>query len=403
MKPSQIILLAGVAIVGILSYTWFRTAARAGEFTTLVPVFDGTCTDIAGMPGAEDMAIDRLNGRVFIASDDRRAAAAGKPVRGAVYAMPIVGMDSISARRDLTGGQPKAFHPHGTSLFRAPDGQVTLMVVNHPKGAADYTGTTVEIFDTQTDGSLKLRRTVAVAGLTRINDIVATGANSFYATSESDLVRGSLSESLSFVSGDDRSGAIWYFDGSVGKKLDSGLGFANSLALSNDGKTLYASATMSRSIFLYDRDPATGAIKRRDAALVGTGIDNLDVDPDGIVWMAAHPKMLSFIQHAGNPAKASPSQILILEPSPTGKGGKIDQVYLKDGSDGFSGASVAIRSGSTMVLGSVFEKSVRVCQLPNVWRQSESHPAQRLLDTERDELKKEAEKAAKSDVREPAQ
>jgi hypothetical protein len=31
-----------------------------------------------------------------------------------------------------------------------------------------------------------------------------------------------------------------------------------------------------------------------------------------------------------------------------------------------------------------------------VWRQSESHPAQRLLDTERDELKKEAEKAAKT-------
>jgi hypothetical protein len=55
-----------------------------------------------------------------------------------------------------------------------------------------------------------------------------------------------------------------------------------------------------------------------------------------------------------------------------------------------------------MVLGSVFEKSVRVCQLPKVWRQSESHPAQRLLDTERDELKKEAEKAAKAGASEPA-
>jgi arylesterase/paraoxonase len=402
MKPSQIILLTGVAIVGILSFTWFRTASRAGEFTTLVPVFDGTCTDIAGMPGAEDMAIDRTTGRIFVASDDRRAAAMGKPVRGAIYSLPVESLTTSPALKDLTGGQPAAFHPHGTSLFRGPDGKVTLMVVNHPKGAADYTGTTVEVFDAQADGSLKLRRTVAVPGLTRINDIVATGINSFYATSESDLERGSLSESLSFISGNDRTGAIWYFDGAKGNKLDSGLGFANSLALSNDGKTLYASATISRSIYLYDRDPATGAIKRRDAALLGTGIDNLDVDPDGIVWMAAHPKMLSFIQHAGNPAKPSPSQILILEPSPTGKGGKIDQVYLKDGTDGFSGASVAVRSGSTMVLGSVFEKSVRVCQLPKVWRQSESHPAQRLLDTERDELKKQAEKAAKAGASEPA-
>ena len=402
MKPSQIILLTGVAIVGILSYTWFRTAARAGEFTTLVPVFEGSCVDIAGMPGAEDMAIDRNGGRIFVSSDDRRAAAQGKPVRGAIYSLPVDSLASPGPLKDLTGGQPAAFHPHGTSLFRAPDGQVTLMVVNHPKGATDYTGTTVEVFDAQTDGSLKLRRTVSVPGLTRINDIVATSANSFYATSESDLERGSLAESFSFIMGNDRSGAIWYFDGSAGKKLDSGLGFANSLALSNDGKTLYASATMSRSIFLYDRDATTGAIKRRDAALLGTSIDNLDVDPEGIVWMAAHPKMLSFIQHAGNPAKPSPSQILILEPSPTGKGGKIDQVYLKDGQDGFSGASVAVRSGSTMVMGSVFEKSVRVCQLPKVWRQSESHPAQRLLDTERDELKKEAEKAAKAGASEPA-
>jgi hypothetical protein len=86
---------------------------------------------------------------------------------------------------------------------------------------------------------------------------------------------------------------------------------------------------------------------------------------------------------------------LILEPSPTGKGGKVDQVYLKDGSDGFSAASVGVRAGELLILGSVFEKGIRVCQLPKVWKQSESHPAQRLLDTERDELAKEAEKAAK--------
>ena len=149
MKPSQIILLTGVAIVGILSFTWFRTASRAGEFTTLVPVFDGTCTDIAGMPGAEDMAIDRATGRIFVASDDRRAAAMGKPVRGAIYSLPVESLTTPPALKDLTGGQPTAFHPHGTSLFRGPDGKVTLMVVNHTKGAADYTGTTVEVFDAQ--------------------------------------------------------------------------------------------------------------------------------------------------------------------------------------------------------------------------------------------------------------
>jgi arylesterase / paraoxonase len=394
-KPSTIIMLTGVAIVGALSFTWFRTATRAGEFTTLVPVFDGTCTNISALPGSEDIALDRAGGRMFISSDDRRATAKGAPTRGAIYVLPIQGAETISARVDATKGIPQAFHPHGISRFVDDAGKTTIMVVNHPRSFADYSGTTVEIYDAAVDNTLTHRRTVAVAGLTRINDIVATGPDSFYATSESDLAQGSFAEAMSIITENDRSGAVWYFDGVGGKKLDTGIGFANSLALTADGKTLYASGTTSRAIYIYDRDPNTNAIKRRDAAFVGTGPDNLDVDEEGRLWIAAQPKLLSFIQHAGNPAKGAPSQVIVLEPSSTGQGGKIDQVYLKDASDGFSGVSAAVRDGDIMVLGSVFEAGIRVCKLPAVWKQSESHPAERLLDTDRDFVRQQEEKAAK--------
>ena len=116
-KPKTILLLTGVAIISALSFTWFRTASRAGEFTTLAPVFDGTCTDIGGLPGSEDIVLDRKEGRMFIASDDRRATAAGAPKRGAIYVLPIRGAESVSARIDATGGVPAAFHPHGISRF----------------------------------------------------------------------------------------------------------------------------------------------------------------------------------------------------------------------------------------------------------------------------------------------
>jgi arylesterase / paraoxonase len=393
MKPSTLIWLTGVAVVGVLSFTWFRTAARAGEFTTLVPVFDGKCTDVGFLPGSEDIVLDRKAGRMFISSDDRRAFAAGTPKRGAIYALPVEGAEAISQRVDRTKGVPAAFHPHGLSRFVAPDGKATLMVVNHPKGMNDYSGTVIEIYDEQPDASLTHRRSVAVDGLVRINDIVATGPDSFYATSESDLQMGSFAETWSLIADNDRTGSVWYFDGTAGRKLTDGIGFANSLALSPDGKTLYVSGTTSRAIFIFDRDPITNAIKRRDAAMVGTFLDNLDVEEDGRVWIASHPKLLSFVQHANNPAKGAPSQVIILEPSPTGAGGKIDQVYLQDDESGFSGASVAVRSGATMVLGSVFEPGIRVCKLPAVWKQSQSHPAQRLLDTERDVIQQEAEKA----------
>jgi arylesterase/paraoxonase len=393
-KPSTIALLSGIAVVTIISFVWFRTASRAGEFTTLSPVFDGTCTTIGGLPGAEDIVLDRTAGTMFISSDDRRANAAGNPKRGAVYILPIRGAEAISARIDATGGIPSAFHPHGISRFIGADGKATLMVVNHPKGFADYTDTTVEIYDGTPEGGLTHRRTVKIPGLTRINDIAATGSDSFYATSESDLTQGSFAESWSIITGNDRSGAVWHFDGTSGQKLDSGIGFANSLALTPDGKTLYASGTISRAIYVYDRDPASNAIKRRTAAFVGTGADNLDVEPDGRVWVGTHPKLLSFVQHAGNPEKGAPSQVIILEPDATGTQGNIDQVYLKDETDGFSAVSVAVRDGDTMVLGTVFEPGIRVCTLPKVWKQSESHPAQRLLDTSRDVVKQEADKAA---------
>ena len=395
LKPSTIIILTGVAIVSAISFTWFRTASRAGEFTTLAPVFDGTCTDVGGLPGAEDIVLDRAGGRMFIASDDRRATAAGTPKRGGIFILPIRGAETISAHLDATAGVPSVLHPHGLSRFVDSAGKTTIMVVNHPNGHLNYTGTTVEIYDALPDNTLSHRRTVLVPGLTRINDIAATGPDSFYAAAESELAPGSFAESLSIITDDDRSGAVWFFDGAAGKKLAGGIGFANSVALSADGKTLYASGTTSRAIFIYDRDPATNAIKQRDSAFVGTGADNLDVEDDGRVWIATHPKLLSFIQHARNPAKGSPSQVIVLEPATTGSGGKIDQIYLKNGDDKFSAASVAVRDGDTMILGSVFEAGIRVCKLPAVWKQSESHPAQRLIDTDRDFIKQQQEKAAK--------
>lgn len=396
VKPSTLIMLTGVAIVGVISFTWFRTAARAGEFTTLVPVFEGSCKDVGGLPGSEDIVLDRAARRMIISSDDRRAAGKGAPKRGAIYVMPIDGVETISARVDATKGMPARFHPHGLTRFVAADGKATIMVVNHLNGFTNYNETVVEIYDEAADNTLTHRRTVAIAGLVRINDIAATGPDSFYATSESDLAAGSLAETWSIIADNDRTGAIWYFDGTSGRKLDSGLGFANSVALSPDGRTLYATGMTSRAVFIYDREPATGAIKRRDAAQIGTFVDNLDVEEDGRVWIAAHPKLLSFVQHANDSAKGAPSQVIILEPAKNGAGGKVDQVYLQDDESGFSGASVATRLGNTMVLGSVFEPGIRVCTLPAIWKQSESHPAQRLLDTERDVTAQEAEKAIKA-------
>jgi arylesterase / paraoxonase len=412
MKPLAIGGLAALLVIGAVSYTGFRAAIRAGEFTTLTPVFDGTCTDVGGLPGPEDVQLDRAANVLFIASDDRRAAQAaakvGQPLpRGAVYALPWDALETTSARVDITQGKPARFQPHGLSLHTAADGSRTLFVVNHPNGFQNYEGTTVEVYAVQADGLLNHTRSVSVPGLVRINDVVGTGPDSFYATSEFDPNQGRLKQAWGVLNGTDLSGSVWHVTASTGKgqPLADGLGFANSLALSADQRTLYATAATGRALFIYDADPTTRALTLRDKAFLGTGVDNLDLEPDpaggpGRLWIGAHPKLLTFaLGHAANGSPA-PSQVIVVEPAKAGeKGGKVDQVYLKTGEPvgddpGYSGSSVAVRSGNRMVIGSVFEKGLRVCTLPAVWKQSESHPAQRLLDTERDEKLKAEKKAA---------
>jgi arylesterase/paraoxonase len=375
MKPVAVAVLSALVVLGAISCVGVRAATRGGEFTTLIPRFDGQCQTVGGLPGAEDFAFDRATGLLYIASDDRRAQQRGEPVRGAIHGLPFASLETVGARVDLTGGVPAAFQPHGVSLYVAPDGARRLFVVNHPQGRGGPAKSVVEIYDVGPDGALVHRRTADLGAATRPNDVLGVGRDAFYVTNESALAAGSAREAIAMILDTDRSGGIFYVDGSGARAVASGFGFANSLALSPDGATLYATDTIGRRVMVYGRDAATGDLAPRPAIFVGTGVDNLDVEPDGRIWIASHPKLFTFaLGHArtDNPTPA-PSQVIILEPDPSGEGGKGDQVLLTTGED-FAGASVAVREGGRMVLGSVFEPGVRGCALPAVWKHSESAP-----------------------------
>jgi arylesterase / paraoxonase len=374
-KAAGPLLIAFLILLGAISYIGVRAATRGGEFTTLAYRFDGTCQTVGAMPGAEDMALDRASGQLFISSDDRRATLAGTPKRGAIYALPFASLETISARVDRTGGVPAAFHPHGLSLYVGPDGARTLFVVNHPQTPAAGAASTVEIYDVAADGSLTHRRTAALTPGARPNDVLGVGRDAFYVTNETTATRGSAGELMGAILDNDRSGGVWYYDASDGRAVASGFAFANSLALTPDGATIYATDSFGRRVHVFGRNAATGALNERNSIFVGTGVDNLDIEPDGRIWIAAHPKLYTFAlghARASNPTPA-PSQVIILEPDASGTGGKGDQVLLTDGS-AFSAASVAIRDGGRMVLGSVFEPGVAVCALPAVWKHSQSAP-----------------------------
>lgn len=364
LKWSLIVLAVLFVIVSIQVV---RRLEALGQFTSIDKVSPGQCRIVAAPPGIEDLQIDRASRIALLSSDDRRAAAAGNPVNGGIYALSIDAPDQPA--RLLTGagsGAPAIFHPHGISLYVAPDGARTLMVVNHQDTTelvSDPTMQSIEIFDVVGAGetlALKHRRTVHDADMTSPNDVVAVSPDRFYV---SNMIgsRSGVGQMLESLMGLNRS-YVLYYDGTKSVRAIEGLGYVNGVNVSADGQTFYAAESLGRRLSAYTRDAATGALTLRQDGFFGTGLDNIDVAPDGALWIGAHPRMVDFLFHASDPKSLSPSQIIRIEPQ---AGGAARTLYTDDGSQ-ISAVSAAVEfTGADGVkrflAGAVFEPKLLLC------------------------------------------
>lgn len=363
-------------------YVWAGAFTRAGEFSHLYPRFDGVCQNVAGYIGVEDMVYDNRGDQIIATSLNRRALAQGNGTRGALLRLkpdldPSVPLTPI----DISGTSPADLAPTGLGIWQYGDyGIATLAVVNR-KGSRSV----VETYGVN-QGELNHLATINHPPLDRISDVAPVSEQAFYVTNESDYKSGSFVAAVAQMFDKDNTGSIWYYDGTNYRKVAGGLSFASSIAVSNDGLKVYATGTFSRNLRIYDRNIETGDLTIADDVFLGTGADNIFVDDEGRIFIAAHPKIYTFLIYVTFGSGTPPSQIIVIEPNADGKGGKVDQVYLSAGSDGFDGATIGAKVKNRLFMGSPFEHSVRVCTLPIVWRQSISHPASRLIDTERGEV-----------------
>ena len=285
------LLIAAAVFVGAAGFIALRLHAF-NHFARVEERFSGACAPVRGVPGPEDVQIDRGAGRVFITSLDRRAAGRGDAVRGAVYAINLFDPLDASGWTDRTGGTPEAFEPLGAHLYE--DGAVRrLFVVN---AATDG----VELFDVSPSGDLTHLETLAERRLTSPNDVVAVGPRAFYVSNDVKAGRDSVMGRVQFLA---RAGAgeVLYFDGVSWRVAASGLRFANGLATSADGARVYVAETAASSLRIYDRDARTGALSRaRDIALPAAP-DNISVDETGALWVGGLPKPLAVSAHKRNP------------------------------------------------------------------------------------------------------
>jgi len=254
----------------------------------------------------------------------------------------------------LTAHFEKEFHPHGIGLFIDLKGRSSLFVVNHRQD-----GHFVEIFDYK-GKQLIHRESISGDLMHSPNDVIPVGPRSFYVTNDHGKRSrwGRILEEYMQLAGS----YVLFYDGNDFRIVTKGLAFANGINISRNGKTIYVAETVGGRVGEYDRDPGTGALKLINSIDLGTGVDNIEVDETGRLWIGAHPKLLTFVKYSKNPQILSPSQVLRVTMEKAGQY-KVDEVYL-DGGEALNGSSVGAVFRDILLIGSVFDGRFLVCQFP---------------------------------------
>jgi arylesterase/paraoxonase len=337
----------GVAIIGAAAAV-VVTLYSFNQFDRVAASFDGTCAPVTGIAGPEDIQIDPKTRRAYISSFDRRSE--DKAARGGVFVFSIDDPLADEAWRDRTNGMPEKFAPLGLHFY--DDGSVRrLFVVNAATNA-------VEVYDVLDNGDLAHVETLAERRLTSPNDIVAVGPRSFYVTNDAESGRDSLLARIQFLLRIG-SGRVLYYDGIAWRIAAEGLRFANGINAGREGSRIYVAETAAQALRIYDRDAQSGALRLAKVAGMGAGLDNINIDRVGALWIGAQPKPL---QLQTGETGATPSLVIRYEDIEGGSAAPT-KIFADDGSQ-ISGSTVADRLGSTLLIGARLEKKFLICNLP---------------------------------------
>lgn len=350
-------ILIGTSIV-VLGFGVFiaDTAIDAGALRDIEPHFGGTCEMINGAVGVEDITIDPSSGLAYLSAHDRRAWSKDRDHEGAIY---LYRTGSLAKPLVMPHDMTTPFFPHGISLWKNPTGHDRLFVVNHPhEEKEDRTEilSQVEVFDI-VDGSLQHVRTVTPEAPYSLNDVAALDGDRFYAS----IDRGSLTPTGRMLEAYGRlaRGGIAFGDANGIRKAAGDLVYPNGIQVSPDGSTLYVAETTGERLLAFTIDKTTGTLTYQSETEIDSGLDNLEWDKHGDLWIGSHPRAIDFPAHGANAANRSASQVLRVrldEEEPV-----VTEVYLNDGNP-MSGSSVGAPYKDRLLIGAVFEPFILDCE-----------------------------------------
>ncbi|XP_069815479.1 serum paraoxonase/arylesterase 2-like [Dendropsophus ebraccatus] len=324
---------------------------RAFLFNEVQPVDLPGCQLVKGMEvGSED--IDVLpNGLAFISTGLKVPGIksdASEPARILLLDLEDGGL--IPSPLSFSEGfDASSFNPHGLSTYiDEKDGTVYLFVVNHPGPIS-----IIEIFRFVKEEKLLVHlKSVTHKLLTSVNDIVAVGPDSFYATIDF-YFSNIYMKYMELILGLRWTGVIYYSPGDV-REVAKEFHSANGITISNDKQYIYAADLTAHTInvFKKNEDWSLTPIKSVD---VNTLVDNLSVDPvTGDIWTGGHPNLYKVFVY--NPEDPPGSEVIrvqnIHSDNPI-----VTKVYANDGSVIQASSCASVYKGQLLV-GTVFHRTL---------------------------------------------
>ena len=335
--------ILGIAfiLVAIISYV-FHIFYSTGFFREIENEFTGIIERKVQLPGVEDMQISYEDNFLLLSSDDRASRRYGTINQGHLYYIDLanISFEPIQLTTDLK----MPFFPHGISMFRIAVQRYKVYAINHSDGEHS-----VEVFDLFGD-SLVHVQTLRDPSMLSPNDIVAVDAERFYYTNDHGFTRG-LGKLGEEYLGWAVSNVV-YFDGNEYSKVANGIAYANGINLDRKRNMLFVASPREFLIKAYHQKES-GDLEFIEDIHCGTGVDNIELAPDGKIWSGGHPSLLAFTAYAQGRKKIAPSEIITIDYRNIGDYSK-EVIFLDDGRK-MSASSVAVVYNDYIFAGNVMD------------------------------------------------
>nr|XP_015804479.2 serum paraoxonase/arylesterase 2 [Nothobranchius furzeri] len=299
--------------------------------------------------GTEDITI-LGHGLAFISTGLKYPGVPSGDVPGKIYTVdlndPLLRPVELRMPRNF---DLESFNPHGISIYIDPsDDAVFLFVVNHPQHKSQ-----VELFKyVEENRSLIHLKTIKHELLHSVNDIVAVGPESFYATNDHYFTNEIL-KSLEIYLLPPWTNVVYYSPKEV-KVVSDGYTFANGINVSPDQKYIYVAAIFDHHVHVLERKEDNSLVPVKSVA-VGSLCDNIEVEPEtGDLWMGCHPNARKIFLF--DPKDPPGSEVIRIQNIHSDHP-VVTQVYADDGQV-IMGSSVAAPYGGKLLIGSVFHKGL---------------------------------------------